>query len=670
MFSKTSICNGLVRGISTFQDKGGLELEEFGDEKRAFQSAAKKVLPTLFKFVTDTHATVSKERKLEVNAMDIEGRDVDSGNSGEGLQKLKCVTEAISMFARLADRGLLEGLFKTVMQRLLEEIQSDCGDRERVCALLTLSQALVASQVLSEGSLSFLYRALKPLIRNDETPPRVQKRAYKVLHELCEKHPSFVTADTRLKELTALLTGTILTSQISARHMRLKCMNTIVDGLDSSPNSRIVSVDNPLSSHSNHSHLVQSELHEVVPEVLLCLKDFNAKTREASYGLLVTMASRGDTIEFVNVVLAALGAKTSHMRSAVVLALSRLVFEFGRENDQILSLLPKLLETVLLLINEGSREVVKSVVGFVRICVSALPPDELEPLVPGLLGALLGSQQAKSRFRAKIKIILKKLVKLFGYEALMESVPQSETRLLSHMRKLDEREKRKRISSREDTESRVGAFDDMVESDEDDSDDGMTYATGATGLLSRKSRRTKGTSALSKQSTQKSRSSAKDKVKNGIRLPDGDDQDVVDMLGPRVAKQVQFADEESSDDSSDGGALEFDDDGRIVVQDEDDTYLNDTTEAMEVPEKKRKLSAQTSNQSTTKSDKAAKKRKVGLGSSYKSSKAGGDVKRKDQKYEPYAYVPLDGRAFSKKNRRNAVEQMSTVVRGKGSKKRK
>ena len=49
-----------------------------------------------------------------------------------------------------------------------------------------------------------------------------------------------------------------------------------------------------------------------------------------------------------------------------------------------------------------------------------------------------------------------------------------------------------------------------------------------------------------------------------------------------------------------------------------------------------------------------------------------DIKRKEQKYEPYAYVPLDGRNYSRKYRSSTVEQMSTVVRhgAKGKRKRR
>mmetsp|Transcript_14648 Transcript_14648/g.21870 ORF Transcript_14648/g.21870 Transcript_14648/m.21870 type:complete len:526 (+) Transcript_14648:126-1703(+) len=65
-----------------------------------------------------------------------------------------------------------------------------------------------------------------------------------------------------------------------------------------------------------------------------------------------------------------------------------------------------------------------------------------------------------------------------------------------------------------------------------------------------------------------------------------------------------------------------------------------------------------------------KKRTKELGSAYKSKKAGGDVRKKEQKFEPYAFVPLEGRKYSKKIRAQTVDEMSTVVRQKGGGKRK
>jgi ribosomal RNA-processing protein 12 len=126
------------------------------------------------------------------------------------------------------------------MHRLLEDIQSDECDDDRLCSLLTLSQAIVASKALNESSISLLYRSMKPLIKTEEYSPRVQKRAYKVLAEICEQYHAFVADSDHLQEVSALLAGTITNSHIAARYMRLKCINIIVNGLDSSQSKQMV----------------------------------------------------------------------------------------------------------------------------------------------------------------------------------------------------------------------------------------------------------------------------------------------------------------------------------------------------------------------------------------------------------------------------------------------
>ena len=238
--------------VKDLEANGSLELESTSEDVAAVAAAAVKLLPVMFKFVSDAHAAVSAAKKVSTEgSMDcvteepkLDGKAGSNNNCADDYQQLQSVTMAISSMARLAPSEFLHGLFKKLMHRLLEEVQAEHGgDRERICALLTLSQALVASKVLEEenSSIVFLFRALQPLIRNDEHGPRVQKRAYKVLAEICEQHHEFVVEPERLKELLALLTGTIMTSQISARSMRLKCMNLIVDGLDDTNTELLVS---------------------------------------------------------------------------------------------------------------------------------------------------------------------------------------------------------------------------------------------------------------------------------------------------------------------------------------------------------------------------------------------------------------------------------------------
>ena len=188
------------------------------------------------------------------------------------------------------------------------------------------------------------------------------------------------------------------------------------------------------------------------------MKDSNSKTRDASYLLLLSLAEiGGDPTSLVQMIAAAVASNTTYMRSAALLALSRLVFEYGSKDLGVQTILPSLLKTILLLADDPSREVTKSFIGFVRVSVSALRPEQLQPLLPDILNSLLKYHRGKDRFRQKIKIILKKLVKLFGFDTLEPLVPKSDSRLLTHMRKLSEREaRRKSAAHKEPDEMHLG----------------------------------------------------------------------------------------------------------------------------------------------------------------------------------------------------------------------
>ena len=175
-----------------------------------------------------------------------DSRSIDQQN----MQLVEAVTDAIGRLAQICPREFLQNLFKKVVQRLLlatTEVAEHGDEKEaknatalRMCSLLGLGQALVASGSLDDASLSLLYRAVRPLVRTDEHDSRVQKRAYKVLAEICERHKEFVTSSERLGEITDLMVDSIVTCQVSARHMRLKCMTFIVEGFDSSNEAHMV----------------------------------------------------------------------------------------------------------------------------------------------------------------------------------------------------------------------------------------------------------------------------------------------------------------------------------------------------------------------------------------------------------------------------------------------
>ena len=309
--------------------------------------------------------------------------------------------------------------------------------------------------------------------------------------------------------------------------------------------------------------------------------------------------------------------------------------------------------------------------------------------------------KGKDRFRAKIKIILKKLVRAYGFDTIAPLVPEKDARLMTHMRKLSERAARRKAAGVQDgsNDDARNDFGEMMDSDEDDSDAGRTLMTGVTGFtkmtgmsgkvtkrsVSDKSVKSRNTAVSGAKSTMTSKSARISAELNG---------EILDMLdASKMARSVHFADahmneegfSEEDDDDDGVGDILFDKQGKMVITDgmqklgksKQDTehYASDDEENLELKmgSKRRRVSKLESVKLARKAEQDAAKEKQkskrernssSIGTSYKSKKSGGDVKRKGQKYDPYAYIPLNAKDYSKKNRKKTVSNMGSVVRGK------
>ncbi|KAG7353945.1 NUC173 domain containing protein [Nitzschia inconspicua] len=648
-------CKGLdVLFNGIFQRKGNfhdvIECEEGASTKNEVDvlgMVTLKLLPSLFKLLESIYE--KSEEKFGCEAMDTDDPKKDDGT---GIVVANCITAV----ARFAPKDMGRNLFSMLLQRMLQTSQEkDCKSICKMCSLLSLARALVISESLEESSIILLYRVLKPLIRTDSTVARVQKLAYKLLCDVCKIHHSIFADSSDFTEILELLASSSATSQISSRYMRLKCLKIVMEGLHNSARG------------ANYQRLT----FPLVGETLLCLKDSNAKTRDVAYKLLLAICRIHDDPQgFIQTVTAAIGSSTPHMRSAAVMGLARLVFEIAPDVAEVQTMVPALLTTVLILSDDPSREVTKSMVLFIRVAISTCTPSQLEPLLPDILSGLLKNHSGKDRFRSKIKIIMKKLVKIFGYDVLMPFVPTSDSRLLTHMRKLDERElRRKRSSTHQPSEKPIG-YNSMEDSDgEQDSDDGLTLVTGIT----RRSRLTCVTSK-SKQSPnmrhvgpksmarpmEVSRSHVSVRIKNDVN------GEVMDM---RELRTVTFAgDSGDGDDNDPDEEIEFDASGKLVVRDVDgESLISNLKESGKVDRLNSTYLGFSQEMNKLRNSKGIRKsegkRKAMAppGQVYKARKAGGDSKKKEQKYEPYAYMQLDGRSYTRKNRHQAVEQMGALV---------
>ncbi|KAL9130383.1 MAG: hypothetical protein Q9175_007034 [Cornicularia normoerica] len=145
--------------------------------------------------------------------------------------------------------------------------------------------------------------------------------------------------------------------------------------------------------------------------------------------------------EFFTMVSAGLVGSTPHMVSASITALTRILFEFASQLPH--AVIEDLVQTMDLFLTSTNREIVRSVLGFVKVAIISLPEDIVKPkldtLVPGLMS---WSREHKAQFRAKVKHILERAIRRFGFDAIEKQCPEDDKKLVNNIRKTKERRKR------------------------------------------------------------------------------------------------------------------------------------------------------------------------------------------------------------------------------------
>ncbi|CAO1604644.1 pre-rRNA processing protein [Xanthoria calcicola] len=310
--------------------------------------------------------------------------------------------------------------------------------------------------------------------------PQLQKKAYKLLPRLATSDSGALALGSHNRDLQSLILSSAATASPPARRDRLLSLATIID------------------------HLPSSDLYfipSIISEAVIATKEVNEKARSAAFDLLVLMGRKmgiGGTIEqskiphidpaaptveasleeFFTMVSAGLVGETPHMVSASITALTRILYEFHRQLPH--SVVEDLVSTLSLFLTSNNREIVRSCLGFTKVIVVSLPAEivlpRLEALVPGLLS---WSKEHKSRFRAKVKHIVERMIRRFGVHEVEKWCPEDGKKLVQNIRKTKERKKRKKseaaeegVENDEEREiSRKGRFESEYEEAIYDSDD-------------------------------------------------------------------------------------------------------------------------------------------------------------------------------------------------------
>ena len=100
-----------------------------------------------------------------------------------------------------------------------------------------------------------------------------------------------------------------------------------------------------------------------------------------------------------------------------------------------------------------SREIARSAIGFIKVALVSVPKETLEKKLDKLIPNLMvWSHEAKGHFRIKVKTLMERMMRKFGYETLVQYTPEADHKLLINIRKTRDRKKKGKFETKEDEE--------------------------------------------------------------------------------------------------------------------------------------------------------------------------------------------------------------------------
>lgn len=394
------------------------------------------------------------------------------------------ILETIDVYLKIIPKDDLENTFNKVCGLLKnamdEEANEQKGAKKDVAPKLsiTMMDLIVAmAKYVPATSHNALFSIFSTTITSSDA--LIQKRSYRILTKLAEDDAGKQSIFQFAEEIVKILIATVDETNSSARATRLATINNFIDILP-----------------TDYLYFIPA----VLQEIIMCTKDNNERTRSLSYQILIKMGNKMESggvianskvpgfdpstpdteatlTEFFTMVSGGLGAQSQHMISATITAISCLIFEFKDKLPT--EVLVELCSTVELFLTHNSREIAKSAIGFVKVEVLSLPEELVKENLQELLTKLMRwSHEHKGHFKSKVKHIVERLIRKFGYDSVEQAIPEEDRKLVANIKKTRNRAKRKQKEDGEEEQKQpekkfVSAYEEALQDSDvsDDSDD-------------------------------------------------------------------------------------------------------------------------------------------------------------------------------------------------------
>ncbi|CAN6914194.1 unnamed protein product [Brassica oleracea] len=274
-------------------------------------------------------------------------------------------------------------------------------------AVLDLASSFV------EGAKEDLIELIYNLVRQSfqATDEADLRGAYNTLSRILEEHGWFCSS--HFAEVIEMLLSHKTPEDEASSKSRFACFHVLMaHGIQSS------------SEEENEKAFL------ILNEMILTLKDGKEEHRKAACDALVMVyttlksssSMNSDELcpKLINMISGYISGTSPHIRSGAVSALSVLIYK----DPEICLSSPELLSSVLSLLHTKSIEIIKAVLGFVKVLVSTSQAQDLQSLLQNLLYEILPwSSVSRYYFKSKVTIIVEIMIRKCGTRAVQLATP-------------------------------------------------------------------------------------------------------------------------------------------------------------------------------------------------------------------------------------------------------
>ncbi|PIA48369.1 hypothetical protein AQUCO_01400761v1 [Aquilegia coerulea] len=309
-------------------------------------------------------------------------------------EKRTYIKEAISCMASITDSSKVKNLFISSLDKLkLVNAEDECaGENEK-----KEDEEAAKRSMLMEFAYSLIPGAEEDLL------------------------------DTIFNYIRPTLQGTVGVGQSEAYYT----LSRIFEGPAWRDSSRLVEmIDLLLSIKSPVDIMTLRSRFSCLHKLLVYMLKGNEEPRKAAYDVLLNIsdslndssAATSDSPhqQLFNMIMGYLSGAPPPIMSAAVAALSLLIYK----NSGFCFSVPELVPSVLILLQSKAKEVIKAVLGFVKVLVSCIQATDLQNLLPDILNGILPwSSVSKNHFRSKVVTIFEIIIRKCGYASVELLVP-------------------------------------------------------------------------------------------------------------------------------------------------------------------------------------------------------------------------------------------------------